>query len=138
MDCQAQSSRLCRDSKVFCHSNLKLGELLFSVILQHFDFINLVTYCGWMMVEASLFRYVSVNESELFFLFVESQGKPQHDPLLVYLAGGPGCSALTAFFFQVGKVFPLFSSYMKSQEFLQMIARCCFILFTFFSNKKTS
>ncbi|KAF9666075.1 hypothetical protein SADUNF_Sadunf16G0191100 [Salix dunnii] len=46
--------------------------------------------------------YVSVNESELFYLFVESQGKPQDDPLLVYLAGGPGCSALTAFFFQVG------------------------------------
>jgi len=74
------------------------------------------------MVEVSLFRYVSVNESELFYLFVESQGKPLEDPLLVYLVGGPGCSALTGFFFQVGKVFPLFPSYMKAQECLQMIA----------------
>lgn len=46
--------------------------------------------------------YVRVNESELFYLFVESQGKPLEDPLLVYLVGGPGCSALTGFFFQVG------------------------------------
>ncbi|OAY45118.1 serine carboxypeptidase-like 12 [Manihot esculenta] len=46
--------------------------------------------------------YVSVNESELFYLFVESQGKPKQDPLLVYLIGGPGCSALNGFFFQTG------------------------------------
>ncbi|EEF36548.1 serine carboxypeptidase, putative [Ricinus communis] len=46
--------------------------------------------------------YITVNESELFYLFVESQGKPQQDPLLVYLIGGPGCSALNGFFFQTG------------------------------------
>ncbi|KAF2294093.1 hypothetical protein GH714_007445 [Hevea brasiliensis] len=46
--------------------------------------------------------YVTVNESELFYLFVESQGKPKQDPLLVYLIGGPGCSALNGFFFQTG------------------------------------
>ncbi|KAJ9174871.1 hypothetical protein P3X46_013471 [Hevea brasiliensis] len=46
--------------------------------------------------------YVTVNESELFYLFFESQGKPKQDPLLVYLIGGPGCSALNGFFFQTG------------------------------------
>ncbi|XP_012069145.2 serine carboxypeptidase-like 11 [Jatropha curcas] len=46
--------------------------------------------------------YITVNESELFYLFVESQGKPEQDPVLVYLIGGPGCSALNGFFFQTG------------------------------------
>ncbi|XP_022762411.1 serine carboxypeptidase-like 18 [Durio zibethinus] len=46
--------------------------------------------------------YIRVNESELFYLFVESEGKPRQDPLMLYLNGGPGCSALTGFFFQTG------------------------------------
>ncbi|TXG53951.1 hypothetical protein EZV62_019207 [Acer yangbiense] len=46
--------------------------------------------------------YVSVGETELFYLFVESQGKPLQDPLMVYLIGGPGCSALNGFLFQTG------------------------------------
>ncbi|GLT97946.1 hypothetical protein SLE2022_154860 [Rubroshorea leprosula] len=48
--------------------------------------------------------YISVNESELFYLFVPSQGRPKVDPLLIYLVGGPGCSALNAFLFQTGPV----------------------------------
>ncbi|KAK2662957.1 hypothetical protein Ddye_001531 [Dipteronia dyeriana] len=46
--------------------------------------------------------YVSVGETELFYLFVESQGKPLQDPVMVYLIGGPGCSALNGFLFQTG------------------------------------
>ncbi|XP_020222465.2 serine carboxypeptidase-like 17 [Cajanus cajan] len=46
--------------------------------------------------------YVSVEESELFYYFVESTGKPRIDPLLLYLVGGPGCSGLNALFYQVG------------------------------------
>ncbi|GAV65343.1 Peptidase_S10 domain-containing protein [Cephalotus follicularis] len=46
--------------------------------------------------------YISVNESELFYLFVESQGKPTEDPLIIYLIGGPGCSGFNGFFFQTG------------------------------------
>ncbi|KAJ0101886.1 hypothetical protein Patl1_05723 [Pistacia atlantica] len=46
--------------------------------------------------------YVSVGDSELFYLFVESQGNPEVDPVLFYVVGGPGCSALNGFFFQTG------------------------------------
>ncbi|WCJ18725.1 serine carboxypeptidase-like 12 [Euphorbia peplus] len=46
--------------------------------------------------------YVTVNASELFYMFVESQGNPKQDVLLLYLIGGPGCSALNGFFFQTG------------------------------------
>ncbi|KAL9259164.1 Serine carboxypeptidase-like 18-like protein [Drosera capensis] len=45
--------------------------------------------------------YVSVNESELFYYFIKSQGHPRRDPLILYLNGGPGCSGLTGFFYQI-------------------------------------
>ncbi|XP_044507955.1 serine carboxypeptidase-like 11 [Mangifera indica] len=46
--------------------------------------------------------YISVGSSELFYLFVESQGNPEVDPVLYYIVGGPGCAALNGFFFQTG------------------------------------
>ncbi|KAK9077226.1 hypothetical protein SSX86_005563 [Deinandra increscens subsp. villosa] len=49
--------------------------------------------------------YIGVGESEgvqLFYYFVESQGNPDEDPVVIWLAGGPGCSALRAFFFEMG------------------------------------
>lgn len=49
--------------------------------------------------------YISVRESELFYLFVESQGDPKNDPVLLFLSGGPLCSGFYAFFYQVGPVF---------------------------------
>nr|GFA63692.1 peptidase S10, serine carboxypeptidase, alpha/beta hydrolase fold protein [Tanacetum cinerariifolium] len=36
------------------------------------------------------------------YFFVESEGKPEDDPLIIWLAGGPGCSNLHAFFFEIG------------------------------------
>ncbi|XP_072089907.1 serine carboxypeptidase-like 13 isoform X2 [Arachis hypogaea] len=49
--------------------------------------------------------YVGVGEEEavqLFYLFVESERNPLFDPLLLWFVGGPGCSALSAFFFENG------------------------------------
>ncbi|KAK7328141.1 hypothetical protein VNO77_22237 [Canavalia gladiata] len=46
--------------------------------------------------------YVGVEDSELFYYFVESTGKPRIDPLLFYIVGGPGCSALNGLLYQVG------------------------------------
>ncbi|RDX72021.1 Serine carboxypeptidase-like 18, partial [Mucuna pruriens] len=49
--------------------------------------------------------YIGVGEGEdvqIFYLFVESQRNPFIDPLLLWLVGGPGCSALSAFFFENG------------------------------------
>ena len=52
-----------------------------------------------------MFRYISVGEIEFFYYFVESQGNPGTDPLFLYLNGGPGCSGLNGFFYQIGMYF---------------------------------
>ncbi|KAK0582108.1 hypothetical protein LWI29_021552 [Acer saccharum] len=46
--------------------------------------------------------YTSVGEIEFFYYFVESENNPAADPLLLYLNGGPGCSGLNGFFYQIG------------------------------------
>lgn len=49
------------------------------------------------------YRYISVGNVEFFYYFVESEGNPGADPLLLYINGGPGCSGLNGFFYQIGK-----------------------------------
>ncbi|XP_024988201.1 serine carboxypeptidase-like 1 [Cynara cardunculus var. scolymus] len=49
--------------------------------------------------------YIGVGENEevqLFYYFVKSERNPQRDPLLLYLTGGPGTSAIIPFLYQIG------------------------------------
>ncbi|KAI8004990.1 Serine carboxypeptidase-like 12 [Camellia lanceoleosa] len=49
--------------------------------------------------------YVGVDESEdvqLFYYFVKSESNPKEDPLILWLTGGPGCSAFSAFIYEIG------------------------------------
>ncbi|KAF5764080.1 putative peptidase S10, serine carboxypeptidase, alpha/Beta hydrolase [Helianthus annuus] len=57
--------------------------------------------------------YVGVgaeNEVQFFYYFVESQRDPAHDPLLLYLTGGPGTSGLFPFLYHVGPLTIRFDS----------------------------
>ncbi|XVF39784.1 hypothetical protein PTKIN_Ptkin01aG0060400 [Pterospermum kingtungense] len=49
--------------------------------------------------------YVGVGESDdvqLFYYFVESESGPEEDPLLLWLTGGPGCSGISGFVYEIG------------------------------------
>ncbi|KAL7206335.1 hypothetical protein ACSBR2_019113 [Camellia fascicularis] len=49
--------------------------------------------------------YVGVGESDevqLFYYFIESERSPKDDPLMLWLTGGPGCSALSALLYEIG------------------------------------
>ncbi|XP_037493464.1 serine carboxypeptidase-like 17 isoform X1 [Jatropha curcas] len=49
--------------------------------------------------------YVGVDEAEevqLFYYFLKSEGNVKEDPLLLWLTGGPGCSALSGLLYEVG------------------------------------
>nr|GEV73614.1 putative reverse transcriptase domain-containing protein [Tanacetum cinerariifolium] len=49
--------------------------------------------------------YIGVGESEdvqLFYYFIESEGNPKDDPLMLWLTGGPSCSALSGLLYEIG------------------------------------
>lgn len=48
--------------------------------------------------------YISVNASELYYYFIESQGNPEEDPLFLWLTGGPGCSSFSGIVYEVGPI----------------------------------
>ncbi|XP_052876410.1 serine carboxypeptidase-like 18 isoform X2 [Gossypium arboreum] len=48
--------------------------------------------------------YIGVGDLEFFYYFIQSERDPSKDPLILWLTGGPGCSALSGLFFEIGKI----------------------------------
>ncbi|XP_059445738.1 serine carboxypeptidase-like 18 isoform X2 [Corylus avellana] len=60
--------------------------------------------------------YVGVGELDdvqLFYYFVESGGSPKDDPLVLWLTGGPGCSAFSGLVYEIG---PLSFDFTESSK----------------------
>lgn len=67
-----------------------------------FNLFDEINVCVWVDN-----RYVGggeLNQDQLFYYFIESQRDPKEDPLMVWLTGGPGCSALSGLLFEIGNL----------------------------------
>ncbi|CAL9130381.1 unnamed protein product [Musa acuminata var. zebrina] len=61
--------------------------------------------------------YVNVDEAndvQLFYYFIKSEREPKDDPLLLWLTGGPGCSALSGLIYEIGPLEFDVDSYTES------------------------
>ncbi|KAI3747351.1 hypothetical protein L6452_09805 [Arctium lappa] len=51
--------------------------------------------------------YVGVDENEdiqLFYYFIQSESNPKDDPLILWISGGPGCSSIMGFLYEIGPI----------------------------------
>ncbi|KAI3445876.1 hypothetical protein Pfo_002541 [Paulownia fortunei] len=44
------------------------------------------------------------HEQQMFYYFIESEGDPEKDPLVLSLTGGPGCSSFSSLVFEFGPI----------------------------------
>ncbi|CAL5418035.1 unnamed protein product [Camellia sinensis] len=78
-----------------------------SLVLSHSVVESLPGFEGPLPFELET-GYVGVDESEdvqLFYYFVKSESNPKEDPLILWLTGGPGCSAFSAFICEIGPLY---------------------------------
>ncbi|BFG41943.1 hypothetical protein CerSpe_282160 [Prunus speciosa] len=54
----------------------------------------------------------AMDDVQLFYYFFESEGSPEYDPLVLWLNGGPGCSAFSGFVYE--NLGPLSFDYLNS------------------------
>lgn len=48
-----------------------------------------------------MIRYIAVGEVQFFYYFIRSENNPKSDPLMIWISGGPGCSALSGLIYEI-------------------------------------
>ncbi|KAI4387042.1 hypothetical protein MLD38_004906 [Melastoma candidum] len=91
---------------------LRHGRHEVSLFIIFLSLFSRPAFSGWSVTELPGFSgtlpfkletgYVSVGDVEFFYYFMESEGNPRSDPVLLYMNGGPGCSGLNGLFYQIG------------------------------------
>ncbi|GAB2275011.1 hypothetical protein Dimus_009779 [Dionaea muscipula] len=61
-----------------------------------------------------------LDEIQLFYYFIESERDPTTDPLIFWLAGGPGCSGFSALVYQIGPLSFNYSDYKGNLPTFQL------------------
>ncbi|KAH7523746.1 hypothetical protein FEM48_Zijuj06G0044700 [Ziziphus jujuba var. spinosa] len=91
-------------SRTFISLPLHIFLLLTPLLSEASSILSLPGFQGSLPFQLET-GYVGVGETEdvqLFYYFVKSERNPQKDPLLLWLTGGPGCSAWSGLVFEIG------------------------------------
>ncbi|KAM3379291.1 serine carboxypeptidase-like 17 [Capsicum galapagoense] len=77
--------------------------------------------------------YVGVGDSEdvqLFYYFIKSESNPESDPLMLWVTGGPGCSALSGLIYEIANGIQWEFTYNDSESlFMDIRTKTASIIF---------
>nr|XP_048329975.1 serine carboxypeptidase-like 18 isoform X4 [Ziziphus jujuba var. spinosa] len=93
---------------------LLLGVSVFNIVALQLNIIK--TLPGFpgdlpFKLETGYVGVGEVEEIQFFYYFIESETNPEDDPLVLWLTGGPGCSAFSGLIYEIG---PLLFDYANS------------------------